>query len=296
MRMTSTTYDSLAHSFRVVAFVDVLGWSALTGGIDTLTLRKMARKASLSPEERAEAERLAVQMQRARQLDGTVSQVIRDLRALAKPLESVVGEPGAVRFWQNRHITFVRFSDNVFLHSSSPKWVVLFLSELLKRGLERGLLFRAGLSAGAMVHEEPGSDPDLDPRSRDVSLFGDAITTAVAAEKAGSGRGVRAFVHQRLADLLGDDLSFLLRPTETCDRCVKHELAWWSDFRDRWPRTGGTEIATRTTEEWLERMRESLLHDAMYEWNRNSTHGSKRLEDTEHLLGTILAERAAGAG
>jgi hypothetical protein len=288
----TTTYKSLSRLFRITAFVDVLGWSALTEGIDSLVLRRMKREQSLTPQQTEQARLLSDRVSRARRLDGEVSTIIRELRALAVPAGDVAGVADAVHFWENRHVTFVRFSDNIFLHSSSPKLMMLFVSELLKRGLERGLLLRAGLSCGVAVHVEPESDGGLDARSRDVSLFGDGITTAVAAERAGSGQGVRVLVHRRLATLLGDDLQVLVRPVITRNEHVDREFLWWADFRDLWPDTESVEIVTACSNEWIDRVHKLLADDPIYDWNRRTRDGADRIRDTSELLRRVLEERS----
>ena len=276
-------YKALSEHFRVTAFVDVLGWSELTGGIDSLVLRRMRREASLRPDEVEAAERLKGQIATATRLDGTIQRIIGELRALATPLSDVKGVPDAKRFFENRHVTFVRSSDNIFLHSASFRWTSLFVSELMKRGLNQGLLMRAGISCGVVVHSQAAASLALDPRSQDISIFGDGITTAVAAEKAAHGLGERALIHGRLLDLIGDHDVDAIEKTLLAEHEI-HQLRWWADFAELWPDAEWVEECTRPTKGWFDETLMRLRTHPDFDWNRRSPKGRTKIEDTILLL------------
>jgi len=286
-------YKSLSRHFRVAAFVDLLGWSALTEGIELLILRRMKREASLKPHEIAAAERLKRQIETATRLDATVQEIVAELRDLATPLTDVEGVPDAKHFFENRHVIFVRSSDNIFVHSASFRWVAFFVSELLKRGLARGLLFRAGISGGVVMHSQVARSPRLDPLSQDISIFGDAITTAVAAEKAAKGFGVRAFIHDRLFDLLLDHDMEAIGSSDIAKSPAQNQLRWWADFTELWRDTEWSDQCTKPTENWFDEMVSCLRMHPDFEWNRSSPNGRERIEDTIDLL---EANRPHGSG
>ncbi len=286
-------HAQLSQHFRVTAFVDVLGWGSLTDGIDSLTLRKMKRSDSLTESERELAEVLTRKVQLAHRLDAAVVKILHDLEAFGEPTRDVLGEPGAKHFWENRHVTFVRSSDNIFLHSASFKGVVAVVTELLKRGLDQGLLFRAGLSCGVVLHIDHAASPRLDPRSRDISLFGDGITTAVSTEKAGSGCGVHAFIHNRLMSLLRDEHLLITRPHSTSTPEVQDELCWWKDLAAHWPDTESIGACIPPTKAWFDSAASRLLTHDDFAWNRASTSGRLRVDDTLEIVRAASAELEA---
>jgi hypothetical protein len=150
---------TLSDHFRVTAFVDILGWSSLTKGIDSLTLRRMKRDERLSQTEREDAARLCRQVEIASHLDNAVRKILEELEDFAVPERDVEGLPDAKAFWENRHVTFVRSSDSIFLHSSHYRWIVAVVSELFKRGLSHGIMFRAGISCGVVIHFDRNGSP-----------------------------------------------------------------------------------------------------------------------------------------
>jgi hypothetical protein len=277
--------DTLTRSFRVTGFVDILGWASLTDGIDSRMLRRVKRAEDLSLPEREEVERLSNQVEVATRLDRAVRLILRQLQCFSIPERDVEGSPNAQRFWKNHHATFVRVSDSIFVHSSSYRTVVTVVSELLKRGLLHGIMFRAGISCGIVVHLEQDGSVELDPRTRDISMFGDGITTAVAAEKAGKGLGVRVLVHSRVRSLLSDpmDLS-IVRACATQSPDVTDELCWWNDFANLYTDMEHIETCTHSTREWLESTACRLEVHQDYNWNRLSTRGRVPLQDTVTLL------------
>lgn len=285
---TSGSRGLTRHS-RITAFVDILGWGSITTGVDSLALRRLASKDDLSPEDNEKISRLHSDTAIATRLDSAARQILIDLEPLAVPEKNISGAADAREFWENRHNTFIRSSDNIFIHGTSFRVVAAFVSELLRRGLDHGILFRAGISCGLVYHSEPPGPERLDPRSRSISIFGDGITSAVYSERAGTGRGVRAFIHSRLLSLLKEDDTAVLRAIST-DKVDVHtaELRWWCDFAEIWPNTKLTEFCSSPIDQWISDTVYRLENDEMFDWNRKSEHGRIRLQDTKHLLLEVL--------
>jgi len=160
----------------------------------------------------------------------------------------------------------------------------------LKRGLMRGSLFRAGLACGLVVHFEQSNSTNLDTRSRNISIFGDGITSAVAAERAGAGHGVRVLIHSRLASLLREQELLVTRPFKMERQEVHDELCWWKDLERAWPNTEHIEQCTRATPSWLRAAATRLERHSDFDWNRRSESGRQRLDDTTNLLREALVE------
>lgn len=153
-----------------------------------------------------------------------------------------------------------------------------------------GASLRAGLSCGVVFHVDHAASPGLDPRSRDISLFGDGITTAVVAEKAGTGRGARAFIHDRLMSLLRDDHLAITRSHSTSTPDVQAELRWWADLSQHWPNTESIETCPPPTKAWLEGAASRLETHDDFAWNRQSPNGLHRVNDTLAIIRAAAAE------
>lgn len=101
-------FSELSSSFRVTAFVDILGWGSLTEGIPTRVLRRMKRAESLDDHEKTYGERLVAQVNRARAIDDATRAILTGLSEICAPAEAV-GGPGSLRqFWENQHVVFLR--------------------------------------------------------------------------------------------------------------------------------------------------------------------------------------------
>jgi hypothetical protein len=153
-------------------------------------------------------------------------------------------------------------------------------------------MLRAGISAG-FVHHIEDAVVGADARARDISIFGDGITTAVEAEKLRKGSGVRAFCHSRLPHMLGEPrwrAASLRRP-----RGQPYEIKWWHDFRNVW-NGEPAEHVTPVTDEWLDDTATRLRKAPDFAWNRRTAKGREKVNDTVALLEEIRASRPKPRG
>jgi len=196
-------------------------------------------------------------------------------------------------FWENRHVTFVRVSDGIFIHSTSYSTITYVVSEVLKRGLTSGVLLRAGLSLGFVEHLDHPCPSGLDSRSHDISLFGTGITTAYCAESSVKGTGVRAIVHPELAKIIRLDTEVSNDLLNT--RCGNHEkeiieYPWW---RDHW-RVGMSDQERELLTSWsrsdIEDLLTRLRSSDEFAWNRNNKKGQRAINDTMQVLSTAIKE------
>lgn len=276
----SNEYPEFKDKFAVTAFIDVLGWSSLTAGISLLVLRKIAQGRPLSDEEHGQVEDLRKNRRVALDLDVRIDAILSELEGLADPIDEIMGMSDGDRFLERRHITYLRFSDSIFAHSSSLQYMEVFVSELLKRALDRGILLRAGMSGGLIEHSDASRSGRRDPRTRSITIIGDGITTAVKAEGSEKGAGVHAWISPRLYELLHDG--------EDPIGQVGHEsleLHWWTDFTKAWPaHRAGREFAAPIDAGWIDDTIRRLESASEFEWNRSNPDGQEKVDDTIALL------------
>jgi hypothetical protein len=284
-------FTALSKGFRITSFIDVLGWGSLTQGVPLLTFRRMARPESLTLREVTHAKRLAASIDTAHRINRTIQEILTELHGLCVPIDDIAGASSAASFFRKRHVVFVRASDCIFTTSSSYPMTTVFVSEMLKRGLSRGVLLRAGISAGFVHHVE---DPVVgaDPRARDISIFGDGITTAVEAEKLRKGSGVRSWCHSRLPHMLSDPRwrAASLRHA----RGQPWEIKWWHDFRTVW-NGEPAEHVTPVTDEWLADTAARLRRAPEFAWNRRTPKGRITVDDTVALLDSLRSSNISTA-
>ncbi len=284
MSDTSAEDRALSEAFRMTAFIDILGWGSLTKGIPLLTLRHMKRGERLDAAEREHATWLRGRVQVAHRINTGLREILSELHGLCTPMNDVVGAPSAVHFLENSHVTFVRASDCIFAHSSSFQNLSVFASELLKRGLDRGILLRAGIAGGIVHHADDAVTGLSDVRSRDISLFGDAITNAVHAETSVPGSGVRAWFHRDLPALFTESFE----PAVQRRRGRRSELRWWHDFHGLWSNGSAAEYARPVEPVWLKSTIARLESGQEFAWNRESASGRRRVKSTIALLHEVL--------
>lgn len=288
-------FSTLSSSFRVTAFIDILGWGSLTEGIPTRVLRRMKRAESLDDAEKTYAEHLVAQVSRARAIDDSTRGILTGLSEICAPAEAV-GGPGSLRqFWENQHVVFLRASDCIFAHSASFQNLALFVSELLKRGLNSGILFRAGISGGFVQHLEAPLVGSPDARSRSLSLFGDGITSATKAESSSRGCGVRALIHERVQSILGEALGHAVDDFPQGVADVNTQLRWWMDFSTIWAGNRHLHLVSPVTQEWLESTIQELSSGDQFRWNRETPNGRRPIDDTVMLLRELLDQGGAPA-
>ena len=138
-------FHELDRAFRITAFLDILGWGALTKGVPLLTMRRAVQGEPLEPDQSAQLGELQARVQTARRINDSIEATLNDLPALCRPFENVMGSGvGAGHFLKNAHVVYVRASDCIFAHSKSFQAMTVFVSELQKRCLSRGILLRNG--------------------------------------------------------------------------------------------------------------------------------------------------------
>jgi hypothetical protein len=291
-----SNFPELSSSFRVTAFIDILGWGSLTEGIPTRVLRRMKRAESLDDHEKAYGERLVAQVNRARAIDDATRAILTGLNEICAPADAV-GGPGSLRqFWEHQHVVFLRASDCIFAHSASFQNLALFVSELLKRGLNSGILFRAGISAGFVQHLEAALTGSPDVRSRSISLFGDGITSATKAESASRGCGVRALIHERVQSILGEALGHSVHDFSQGPAYANTQLRWWMDFSTIWAGNKHLHLVSPVTREWLECTIHELSSGDQFGWNRETANGRRPIDDTVMLLRELSGQDAPANG
>lgn len=279
--MTSD-YRDLADAFQVTAFIDVLGWGSITAGIPLRVLRRIRQGEILTEEDEQLAQKLSASRAHARRLDQKIRTILGELHELARPADPVSGSRHASAYLRNSHITYVRASDCVMAHSSSFRMMSIFVSEMLKGGLNHGILFRAGLAAGLVDHAEEPPVRAVDSKTRNITYIGDAATSAVTAESSQSGTGVHAWLCPRVLELLDvrDEALATMRPGVI-------ELAWWDDFRKRWPNGLGVRHSTTLPDSWFDATITRLQSAPEFSWNRESEKGRAAVDDTISLLRSI---------
>jgi hypothetical protein len=293
------TQELLTKS-HVTAYVDILGWRSITqAGVNDILQKVVIAKeqgrtvtiSDLSGQEQLRLSDYAQQISIARRINTSIQELLTDLRPWMVP-GPPVGCHSSRNFWENRHATFVRVSDGIFIHSTSYSTITYVVSEVLKRGLKSEVLLRAGLSLGYVEHRDHQCPSDLDSRSHDISLFGTGITTAYCAESSVKGTGVRAIVHPELAKILRLDTEVRDDLLNTrCGNPAKDtiEYRWWRDHR----RVGMTDQERDLLTSWSRSDMEDLLtrlrSSDKFAWNREQK-GQKAINDTKQVLSTAIEE------
>lgn len=296
-------FEALLAASRVTAFVDILGWGVLTSGSINDILRKTALAAEggeqpmLTSDERQRLSEYEEHLKIARRIDREVQHILKTLRDWMVP-ETVGGRTAARQarnFWGNRHATFVRVSDCIFMQSTSFSILTAVVSELLKRGLKAGVLMRAGLSLGYVMHVDHPSPPDVDVRSHDISLYGSGMTSAVKAESSARKTGVRTIVHPQLTEILHADGGYELLESH-CGTPPNDivEFPWW---RDQW-RVGMSdqdrERLTAWSQEDVVSIIDALRSSPLFTWNRCGE-GQLAVDDTLLVLQQALIELSSSS-
>ena len=281
----SKDIQDLVDSTGVTAYLDVLGWGGLTP-----ILAKCARKPrEISAEEE---QRLQIYQQRlsvASQIDQAVHKIITELSEFtAKESGTWVTEPER-RFIEGRHTTIVRVSDSVFVHSTSFSNLAAVVAEFIKRGLKRGVMFRAGLAFGHVKHFGYPNGPTADSRQQDISFFGDGITSAVNAEKACKGHGVMAAIHPDLLCLLEANDLKIVRPDPGLPPGFGSP-AWWMDFSEVWRGSRAARLTSAWSVDDLNEVVVALLSGPDFEWNRVDDRGKVKVQNTIDVLLRVREE------
>ncbi|MEK6556426.1 MAG: hypothetical protein AABZ31_14355 [Bdellovibrionota bacterium] len=205
----SKKFYSYPHDTKAIAFIDIVGFGALTKKF--ATNQELAQLVFVSHENCILHHRASMKT-----TEGFKREVPTDLNM----------EGHKQGFWYKEvpdgSVNFIYLSDSVLLYSSSVSHLVRELSSIVGAAVVFGVPMRAVITVGDLEHSEwierPGSA---------ICLYGSALTKAVELEKSMSGKCMRVWLDHEVVDLM-KKIEPLKRLIEEPSCFQKHsELKWW---------------------------------------------------------------------
>jgi hypothetical protein len=268
---------------KVVLFVDVLGFAALTESYSLDVDRCMVGDRPLDSQF-SEILSGAFNKSPRNELAHTFSEFHRSLRSILY----------YARMWHN--LTAITFSDSVFVATTHAYEAVNIAIDLLQTLMSRKIPVRMGIAYGTFAAVRFRSDISPDSGDHAAQFLGTAVVRAHATETCGI-KGLRILLHPSVTPLLKDGLhkpmsiggrSFPLRYRDCCEKeqlnkaCVLNEIDYWylpptkeadvwRGLQDMWTKAPLAEVAHyEATAEAINRMRIAHGHAPLKKLHRRT--------------------------